>query len=150
MNNLEFRAWDAARNEFNYKIMVGNTSDPDSDLYTAHCILIDGKWVNFDEHDDIVIEQFTGLKDSNGVKIFEGDIILQHLEWCGGYGSEESGEMEFNGVASITPSSGVVLNKCKSRDLIECDEEFKKHGSTINVRGYRCEVIGNIHENKDE
>lgn len=91
--------------------------------------------------------QFTGMHDKNGVEIYEGDVIEQHCEWVGGYLSDDFGEMEFLGVASIRPSRGVVLNRCQCRDLIYCDEKCKRNPHTINVRSYRCEVIGNIYEN---
>ncbi|WP_407330600.1 YopX family protein [Enterovibrio sp. 27052020O] len=120
---------------------------PGGDLYEA--IVLKDEFGDYRNHltKSGTVGQFTGLKDKNGVEIYEGDIIAQHLEWSGGYMSDECGEMEFIGVASITASSGVVLNKCKSRDIIECDTEWTRHKSTINVRGYRCEVIGNIHHN---
>lgn len=98
--------------------------------------------------DLVVTRQYTGLKDKNGVEIYDGDIVLMHTEWAGGYNSDEFGEHENIGVAATVPSKGVTLNKCKKRDLIECEVKFQKCWS-VNVRGCRSKVIGNIYENPE-
>lgn len=92
--------------------------------------------------------QYTGLKDKNGTEIYEGDIIVMHTEWSGGYNSDDFGEHENKGVASIVPSKGVMLNKCLKRDLIECEDEWSKTWS-VNLRSYRSVAIGNIYENPE-
>ena len=94
------------------------------------------------------VGQFTGLKDVNNNDIYEGDIVSQHSEWNGGYNDDECGETETIGVVAITGSKGAVLNQAKKVDLLACDDVWEKTWS-INVRGSRCKVVGNIHDNPE-
>lgn len=85
------------------------------------------------------IGQYTGLKDKNGKKIFEGD-ILRTPAWL--YGEEKvciciyNQENNVNSIIGFGLYTNDVYFK-KYQELVECDEwdEF--------------EVIGNIYENKE-
>lgn len=85
------------------------------------------------------IGQYTGLKDKNGKKIFEGD-ILRTPAWV--YGEEKVCICIYNqeNNANSIIGFGLYTNDAyfkKYQELVECDEwdEF--------------EVIGNIYENKE-
>jgi len=82
------------------------------------------------------IMQYTGLKDKNGVEIFEGDIV--HVEENGRVWSVGFDEASF-----------IAYNQINSNRIIELGlregAEFSIDGDTSIV----CEVIGNIHQNPE-
>jgi len=93
------------------------------------------EWVNdFGEwSDEFVIPetvgQYTGLKDKNGVKIFEGDIIL----W--------PSDANVYAVVYITEVASFV-GRCKTKN----DFEYLDNGIGENQS---LKVIGNIHDNSE-
>ena len=120
---IGFRAWDNANNEWL------NKEDAEClVIYLDGRYEIDRGWVKV--FPDLTIEQDTGLKDKNGKKIYENDIIkdtsdgdclINAVFWC-----EKGG---FWGVKPRSPFAERDWGWFIGRDNIE--------------------VIGNVHENKE-
>jgi len=121
---IKFRAWDSDR-----KIM-GNSIDIQT-VYGSLAMYNSIQRQNDEEADYIILMQYTGLKDKNGVEIYEGDIVR-----FGYYDIE---------IPEISRSIGVV----------EYDDKHLcyKLGKKINVPFYEglrdIEVIGNIYQNPE-
>lgn len=122
----KFRAWDKARNEMNYKVMVGNC-DTDDENWTCPIIWIEERqdWLHFDDYDSIM--QSTGLKDKNGKEIFEGDIVKMAKD-----------------VYSEPTYYEVVRHYGGAYRL-----ESNQHGCELWLRYADCEVVGNVYENQE-
>lgn len=61
MMKNKFRFWDETRKEYRYDLVINS----------------DGGTEDFNGNDwgDVIVEQWTGVKDEKGIDIFEGDII---------------------------------------------------------------------------
>lgn len=116
MREIKFRAWDKSEQE-----MVdwpGLVNDPDNWWYE----LMSG------QNEEDVLMQYTGLKDRNGVDIYEGDIV-QQVYSMGGY---------MNGQPLGKPVVVVWKND------YSCYYPFADEGMICNDN---CVVVGNIYEN---
>lgn len=127
----KFRAWDKARNEMNYKVMVGNC-DTDDENWTCPIIWIEEEkdWLHFDDYECIM--QSTGLKDKNDKEIFEGDIL-----------------------ACKTDDEVINLNVFWDEEHALFMFESKKYNEQeplaelVENNTYPFEIIGNIYENPE-
>ncbi|AJE28051.1 hypothetical protein SE24_046 [Listeria phage vB_LmoS_188] len=91
-------------------------------------------WYNFD---DVVLMQYTVLKDKNGKKIFEGDIVAF---------SEDDFHV-FNSQVEYFSEDGYPAFDIKVPSTYYFDSNVF---SEVSMSGlYEIEVIGNIHENPE-
>ncbi|MBW5474350.1 YopX family protein [Enterococcus gallinarum] len=117
----KFRAWDKETQSLRYVLVV----DWLNDLVDLDSGLIERQF------DEIELMQSTGLKDKNGVEIFEGDIVVNQ------YGN-------VGYVAYLQQEAGFVVVLKKSDYRLGHRNTGESYDVTTNH-----EVIGNIHSNPE-
>lgn len=122
MREIKFRVWNKNKQRYSRQdeqsFLVENN---DNESYNVASVSFDYE-----------LEQFTGLHDKNGQKIYEGDIVKLHVVILSP--DDKVGFIEYS------PKFGYCINFGKAIARQEYWAANDKH--TI-------EVIGNIHENKE-
>lgn len=94
----------------------------------------------FEDDDDWVLMQYTGLKDKNGKEIYEGD-ILRYLD---SYDCSTESGYDFEEFLNV---GQVIFNDDKGRFDITNKSDISYDDWIESVSD--CEIIGNIYENPE-
>ena len=128
MREIKFRAWDKVKQKWcNYKIDDGTVYFMDNDTgcwYRNY----PGKYENFD------LMQYTGIKDINNVKIFEGDIVEM---------SKENSDFKEIGIVKFVEGRASFLLITQDNDYEYLGYDFSYYDRIF------YKVLGNIYENKE-
>lgn len=125
MREIKFRAWSKEEGMIN----VARLDIADGSLYKR---LITGK--AYDYWNDVILMQYTGLKDKNGTEICQGDIVECK---CGNTGKTILRQVEYIGVSFCTKNGSFYNQKTKQREY--CYIPLKPY----------VKVVGNIYENPE-
>ena len=134
MREIKFRAWDSGHK---HMISWEDLNTYDKDGHTCFLDILDGTY------SEIIPMQYTGLKDKNGVDIYEKDILLIRVHVMAGYDYNGNDLMEEETVISeMVFKDGLFGVKLPPWD---CD-----HIALCELGGDDdYEVLGNIYENPE-
>ena len=133
MNNrqLKFRAWDKLAKQFTY---------PDKGYQGHYVLTLNGQFQNLQNGsggDEYVVQQWTGLKDSKGNDIYEGDVVKIIYEGT---------------IAEVYFDSNICAFRLKdntSKSFPITTYRFDESHNPIGLINVFDEVIGNIFENSE-
>lgn len=137
---IRFRVWDKVQSSMVYPSPTDSSGGLLMTLEGA--VYSVGKYMN----DHIELQQYTGLKDKNGVEIYEGDIIRDRFVSQPGFGQIGFGSsFDREWIAEVKIPD---VYMCWDAHQFPDPETLAKHFAEGDDK-YGVEVIGNIYENKE-
>ena len=126
-NRLKFRAWDKLAKQFTY---------PDKG-YQGHYVLdLNGKFHNLQNGsggDEYVVQQFTGLKDSERNDIYEGDYVEYYKD-----------EKNYLGTVSFFEGTFAVIGEHYHKNNELTVFKYRLYNLYTHIYDYKVKVVGNI------
>jgi len=129
MREIHFRAWHKKIKDW---VLATNFLIDGVGFYYWTGLGCKLKMLNEDDRDNIILIQFTGLKDKNGKEIYEGDIVKV-------FAYEELFEVIFNQTLSMFQFGSFQIRSISKLNNLGYDDLILNN----------CEVIGNIYENPE-
>ena len=128
---IKFRAWDDLLNKM--LVVYRISFDGPVDGVQVHCYLDDRGAEGSTEYaydgDELILEQFTGLKDVNGKDIYAGDVIEVISQFWGMLGNRYDVKFKQGAfyaghglLSEISPSISVIGNVHANPELLEADK----------------------------
>lgn len=124
MRNIKFRAWDVENKE----MLKVQELDFEPTFYGGRIAIRPDQYNDYFDTEDMILMQYTGLKDKNGKEIYEGDIIKAFT----------SGKWRIGII--IYEHSGFTIDVTINKDL--------EYGRTSIIENL-TEIIGNIYANPE-
>lgn len=137
---IKFRVWDKILGQYvNGLAVFGNGTIIHVDQNLNETCLIANKNISVEQHpENLIIEQFTGMKDENGKLIYENDLI-KYITEDGDYFVAPVKYMNNEGY----PAFDIPI------EYIPDSYYFDSNVLSIGIEEEAIKVIGNIHNNKD-
>ena len=123
MREIKFRVWDKLNKKMIYLIgFIYKETEIRIWYYDSEGLLVNESF----NKENVILMQYTGLKDKNGVEIYEGDVLEQEI--------------------NCMYHEGKNIREVRYADDQFLSGDCSLHGA---IKSFDAVVIGNIHENPE-